>query len=92
MRAYEGAPEFTAMHCVTNPRIVIDGDTAVGTWYLLDCMATGDGPALGILAVYDETYRRVDGEWKYTSVTLLFKWSRHIGHIDESSPMTIPPR
>jgi SnoaL-like domain len=92
VRAYTNAPQFTAMHCVTNPRIMIDGDTATGTWYLLDCTTEGDGPALNILAVYDETYRRVDDVWMYTSVTLRFKWSSHIGHISDDNPMTIPPQ
>jgi SnoaL-like domain len=91
VRAYENAPQFTAMHCVTNPRIMIDGDTAEGTWYLLDCNTRGNGPPLLILAVYEETYRRVDGEWKYTSVTLNFKWSDHIGHVSADNPMTVPP-
>ena len=92
VRAFENAPPFGAMHCVTNPRIEIDGDSATGTWYLLDCTTHGEGPALNILAVYDETYRRVEGEWKYTSVTLQFKWSKHIGHVSDDNPMTIPPR
>lgn len=91
-RAYDGAPTWGAMHAVTNPRIVIDGDTATGTWYLLDCTTHGDGPALNILAVYDETYRRVDGIWKYVSVALQFKWSSHIGHVSADNPMTVPPR
>ncbi len=80
------------MHCVTNPRIEIDGDSATGTWYLLDCTTHGEGPALNILAVYDETYRRVEGEWKYTSVALQFKWSKHIGHVSDDNLMTIPSR
>jgi hypothetical protein len=92
VRAYEGAPEFTAMHAVTNPRIMIEGDAAVGTWYLLDCVLRTQEPALNILAVYDETYRRVDDEWKYESVTLDFKWTQHSGPVNEDSPMTIPPR
>jgi len=92
MRAYENAPTWTAMHCVTNPRIFIVGDTATGTWYLLDCITRGQEPALGILAVYNETYLRVEGEWKYESVTLEFKWSQHAGQITDDNPMTVPSR
>jgi hypothetical protein len=92
-RAYRNAEQWTAMHAVTNPRIRIDGDDATGTWYLLDCTASGAGePALGILGVYDETYRRVDGAWKISSMTLRFKWSNHLGRITPDTPMTLPPR
>ncbi|MET0144729.1 MAG: nuclear transport factor 2 family protein [Ilumatobacteraceae bacterium] len=92
-RAYRHAPPFRNMHCVTNPRITIDGDDAAGTWYLLDCDTSGDveGPALRILAVYDETYRRVGGAWRMASVTLDYKWAAHVGHVGPDNPMTIPP-
>lgn len=85
-RAYRDAPPWMAMHAVTNPRIRIDGDGATGTWYLLDCATAGAQP-LRVLGVYDETYRRVDGTWKMSSLTLRFKWSDEVGHVSEDNPM-----
>jgi hypothetical protein len=72
------------MHAVTNPRILIEGDEATGTWYLLDCVTHGQDNPLKVLGVYDETYRRVDGTWRMSSMTLRFKWARTSG----TSPRT----
>jgi SnoaL-like domain len=85
-KAYKDAPPWTAMHAVTNPRIRIAGDEATGTWYLLDCATVGE-PPLRVLGVYDETYRRVDGAWKMSSLTLRFKWSENTGHVSDENPM-----
>jgi len=91
-RAYAGAPQFGALHAVTNPRIVIDGDTAHGTWYLLDCaMRDRDTAPLQIMGIYDEDYRRVDGDWKMARMDLKFLWSEHLGKITPANPMTMPP-
>jgi len=91
-KAYGNAEPWTAMHAVTNPRIRIDGDEATGTWYLLDCSTVGFEQPLRVLGVYDETYRRVDGTWKMSSLTLRFKWSEVTGHVTPQNPMVRLPR
>ena len=88
-KAYGDAPQWGAMHAVTNPRIRIDGDEATGRWYLLDCVTHGHGNPLKVLGIYDETYRRVDGQWRMSSMTLRFKWSEEVGHVAEDNPMRI---
>ena len=92
-KAFGNAPTWAAMHVVTNPRIEIDGDTAAGTWYLLDCFTHGVGAnPLNILGYYAETYRRLDGVWKISSMKLHFKWSSEQGHIADENPMAVPTR
>jgi hypothetical protein len=58
-------------------------------WYLLDCVTHGHGNPLKVLGIYDETYRRVDGRWFMSSMTLRFKWSEEVGHVTEDNPMRI---
>lgn len=90
-RAYRDGEQFTAVHAVTNPRIFVNGDTATGTWYLLDCsLRDKDVPPLQIVGLYDEDYRRVDGEWRIARLHLKFLWSSHVGRITEDNPMTMP--
>ena len=92
-RAYTDTPPWRAMHAVTNPRIRINGNEATGTWYLLDCSTVGFAQPLCVLGVYDETYAKVEGVWKMTSMTLRFKWSDEAGHITDDNPMkTLTPR
>src|SRR3954451_6847766 len=85
-------PQWGAMHAVTNPRILIEGDEATGTWYLLDCVTHAQENALKVLGVYDETYRRVDGTWRMSSMTLRFNWGENVGHVTPDNPMRILPR
>ncbi|MEY2926136.1 MAG: hypothetical protein RL367_613, partial [Pseudomonadota bacterium] len=90
-RAYAGLPHFTAMHVVTNDRIRVDGDTAEGTWYLLDLSLRDPqvNPLL-LVALYEEQYRKVDGVWKYTWLKLNYLWSAEQGRITPENPMAIP--
>jgi hypothetical protein len=90
-RAYAGMPHFTAMHVVTNERIRVDGDTAEGTWYLLDLsLRDPDVNPLLLVALYEEQYRKVDGVWKYTWLKLTYLWSAEQGRITADNPMAIP--
>jgi ketosteroid isomerase-like protein len=89
-RAYKDAPPFTAMHAVTNPRIFITGDTAKGGWYLLDCVLRDKDP-LQIIGIYNEDYRRVNGDWKIARMVLQYLWASHIGLVTADNPMTLPP-
>lgn len=88
-RAYRDAEPFTAMHAVTNPRIKIDGDKSTGTWYLLDCVLSDDVSPVKVIAIYDEDYRKIDGQWKIARLTLKFLWSADVGRITPENPMKI---
>lgn len=58
-------PGLISMHQVHHPEIVVDGDTATGTWYLFDKVLV---PAFDFGleggAFYDDTYLRTDAGWR----------------------------
>lgn len=57
-------------HLFVQPRLIVDGDRASGTWELL-CPCTGaDGEALWMSGWEDDTYERVDGTWLHASMSL----------------------
>ena len=66
-----------AVHMILNPIIQVDGDTARGTWYLLQaCTYTDGNQAVWGSARYDEEYVRVNGEWKFQNLNLTsFFWT-----------------
>ena len=52
-------------HRVTHPDIVVDGDTATGSWYLQDRVIVAEFNFMLIgAAFYRDTYRRTDDGWK----------------------------
>ena len=63
-----------ALHVVVqmvhNGTVTIDGDTASGRWYVSEHMERGNGAKGMLLAWYDDTYRREDGRWRFSSRTL----------------------
>ncbi len=55
-----------AIHHVMNPTIDVQGDTATGQWYLFQpCTLARGNRAAFLAARYNETYVRLDGEWKF---------------------------
>ncbi|GAB3022574.1 nuclear transport factor 2 family protein [Natronobiforma cellulositropha] len=81
---YEGTDELAAFatevfdaafersaHLVTNPVVEVDGDEATGRWYLLLLAQTEDGVSF-TQARYDDTFRRVDGEWRIAEVAITY--------------------
>ncbi|MBT8447795.1 MAG: nuclear transport factor 2 family protein [Gammaproteobacteria bacterium] len=53
-----------AIHQVANPTVEVDGDSGTGQWYLLQPMVMrATNKAYWLAALYDEEYRRVDGQW-----------------------------
>lgn len=69
-------PEFGVLHAVTNPLIrLVDGETAHGRWYLLDLRTTeGVENPLILFGVYDDLYKKVDGQWLIHRTRIDFLW------------------
>ena len=72
------AGQFTgAMHANTNEWIELTGtDTARARWYLLDLSLSGpaDQNPLMLMGIYDDVYRKVDGQWKIERTYIDFVW------------------
>jgi hypothetical protein len=53
------------LHAGVNPIIDVDGDRASGVWYTMAAFKFHDGGQQQLMAArYDDTYVRVNGEWK----------------------------
>ena len=60
-----------ALHYIVSPIIEIDGDTAHGTWYLLQtCTYAQENQAVWGAATYHDRYVRDHGVWKFQHVRL----------------------
>ena len=66
---FDDAYEHTA-HVVTNPVVDVDGDEAVGRWYMLLFYRDADGATGWKQGAYEDRFRRVDGEWRIAEVDL----------------------
>jgi SnoaL-like domain len=90
-RAYRNMPQFTALHAVTNSRIVVRGDEGEGTWYLLDhSLREPSSNPLILVALYEERHAKRNELWKYTSLKLTYLWSAEQGRITPENPMRLP--
>ena len=73
--------KFSSMHYNTNHLVdLIDDHSARGTCYLLDIDARKspqENPLIW-LAFYDETYVKVDQEWKISKSAINFVWPERI--------------
>jgi ketosteroid isomerase-like protein len=59
-----------AVQMVHNGSVTIDGNTASGRWYLSEHLERANGAKGMLLAWYDDTYVRVDGQWLFASRSL----------------------
>jgi ketosteroid isomerase-like protein len=75
-------PPHSFMHAVTNPWIRITGpDTANGRWYLLDLnLFQGSENPLTLFGIYDDVYRKVNGEWLIARTRIDFLWPQRDYH------------
>jgi len=66
LRDSMGSQQFLSAHRVGQPEIEITGpDTATGTWALMDLVLQLEfGVDIRGAAFYEDTYVKVDGEWK----------------------------
>ena len=77
--AFVGEPFTGAMHANTNPWIELTGeDTAKGRWYLLDLsLSDANQTAMtGLLGIYDDVYRKINGKWLIERTRIDFVWPR----------------
>jgi hypothetical protein len=61
-------PNRWESHMSHDPIIDIDGDSATGRWYYEVPVVWADGTAGWSRRTYDEEYRRVDDEWRFSLV------------------------
>lgn len=96
---HAGVEEFTAVlddllditsHMLANPVLQVDGDTATGKWYVDAREAFSDGTVGITQAEYRDSYRRVDGEWKFAAKTVRIQFHIRLedGEIKYVSPKT----
>jgi hypothetical protein len=80
-----GGP-LRGIHSVTNPRVQVDGDTASGSWYLLDVFFGGAGEnPLKIVGIYHEDYVRTTDGWRISRSQIEFLWTERNGRIAAST-------
>ena len=56
------------MHCVMNPIIKVEGDTATGRWSCIIPITSADGEDRILLGTYHEKYVRTAEGWKYSYI------------------------
>lgn len=77
---YKYAPaeqlSYSGFHAATNVWInVLSATEAIGRWYILDfSFKDADTNPVSLFGVYDDTYRKVDREWKIERAILHFLW------------------
>jgi len=72
-------------HMVFNPVIEVDGDTASAEWrFLMMYTVTGGERFVRIIGRYEDTHRRVDGEWKFeTLVPIVEERGEYVANGDD---------
>jgi len=73
-------PQYSVLHAVTNPWIrLVNATTANGRWYLQDIFSRADQEQpIGLLGIYDDVYKKIDGCWKIHRTRIDFLWpNRH---------------
>ena len=69
-----GMPEFSPKPFIQNHVIELDGDRATGRC-AVEIRAVQDGEAYTAAGQYEDTYQRVDGQWKFASRTFeVYHW------------------
>lgn len=66
------------MHAVTNPWIrLLSATEASGRWYQLNLnVSEGAANPLTLFGIYDDVYRKVDGDWKIHRTRIDFLWPK----------------
>lgn len=70
----ESASSFM-VHMVHNPLIEVRGDSALGTWYLTaQTTMQPVNQAVWVVGIYRDQFKRVDQQWKLSSLEFEFKY------------------
>jgi hypothetical protein len=70
----ESASSFM-VHMVHNPLIEVRGDSASGTWYLTaQTTMQPVNQAVWVMGIYRDQFKRVDQQWKLSSLEFEFKY------------------
>jgi hypothetical protein len=72
-----GSNPFSFMHASTNGWVELTGpDTATGQFYLLDLgLGTNPNP-LGLIGVYKDEYKKINGEWFIAKTRIDHIWTQ----------------
>ncbi len=77
-------------HMVCNPIIEVDGNRATGKWYVhVPASGKAQDKAGWITAKYDEEYVKIDGAWKWKSITTRFDYITPFDEGWMKTPLTI---
>lgn len=85
------SPTSCGMHTGHHPEITVTGDTATGLWYMHDIFVSiDDRVQVEGSAIYEDQYRKEDGEWKitFTGYDRLFE---KVSVLDENTHITATP-
>lgn len=73
--AYSFTEDKFGMHNGHHPEITVDGDNASGLWYLQDIFINlEENTTVMGSAIYEDTYVKVDGEWKIKTTNYERLW------------------
>ena len=78
---FDDQEQFAAMHHQTNHYVDLTGpETAIGRSYLLDVVTTAEpeGQPIVWFGLYDEEYRKVNGQWLISKCSLQFLWPQRM--------------
>lgn len=90
-QVFEGSIPYGGFHATTNMWIEMTGpDTAISRSYLHDISNEPDPRTDPVVwyGIYDEDYRKVDGQWKVCFCRLQFLWPKRLVADDFPRPMT----
>ena len=68
--------------------VEITGDTGTGAWWVLELNHRADGEGVLHLGHYDDTYRRTDEGWQFTSRRFAMVYR---GALDPGTVVPLPP-
>lgn len=71
----EGLPPERINHVISNLSYRIDGDTAAGGAYWEDIGLVNGAPGVAVAGHYEDTLRKVDGEWKFTKRAIVIDFA-----------------
>ena len=64
-----------AFHCVTNPLIEIEGESAVGEWRLAEDVTDAHGNEFCAAGIYTDRFVRREGRWLIKSLSLTYAYN-----------------